>query len=96
MNIKRLIIHTGIGAALSLLLLSGCTKRPTLEEMAVLEQQIAAAESAEKKVSDLEREKANLEAELSSQQQTLADHESEFAEIKRRMEERGLQPGGAQ
>jgi Skp family chaperone for outer membrane proteins len=83
-KVKSLFAASLIG-----LLAMGCTRHPTPEELAILEDQIRAADSAEKRVEDLKQEKASLEAELQRQQKILADHEAEFEEIKRRMQERG-------
>lgn len=90
MDIKKLALRLSLAVAVCLSLMTGCTRHPTPEEMAILEQQIIAAEAAEKKVEDLENEKATVEAELATQKRSLADHETEFEEIKRRMQERGL------
>jgi len=87
MNVKGLTAKLSVLAVLSVVLMSGCTRRPNAEELAILEQQIAAADAAEQRVADLEKEKARLQAELDRQQGILSDHEAEFEEIKRRMQE---------
>jgi hypothetical protein len=57
---------------------------PTPEELTLLEQQKQAADDAEARVAELENEKAGFERQLEASQKSLADHEAEFEEIKRR------------
>jgi hypothetical protein len=62
----------------------GCTRMPTPEELTLLEQQKQAADDAESRVAELENEKAGFERQLEASKKSLADHEAEFEEIKRR------------
>jgi peptidoglycan hydrolase CwlO-like protein len=63
----------------------GCGRTPTPEEMDALNRQIRAADAAEAKVSDLEREKARLQRELVNEQQKLEALKAEFEEVKQRV-----------
>lgn len=55
----------------------GCTKKPSQEEMSRLDESKAAAESAEKKLSELRQERIRLEAELDGKKKELQKMESE-------------------
>ena len=56
---------------------SGCTKKPSQEEISKLEQARVSAESAEKKLSELRQERMQLEQELQSKQSELSTKEQE-------------------
>jgi predicted RNase H-like nuclease (RuvC/YqgF family) len=77
-----------MAAALASVVAVGCTKYPSPEELSLLEQQIEAADAAEARVAELEKEKARLEAELERQKKILSEHEAEMEEIKRRLQEK--------
>lgn len=55
----------------------GCTKRPSEEELAKLEQARAAAESAERKLAELRSERMQLEQTLEQKKSELQAHEEE-------------------
>ena len=64
---------------------AGCTKKPSQDELTRLEEAKAAAESAEKKLSDLRRERQQLEQTLSQKQGDLKSQETERDSIKTKM-----------
>ena len=77
-NIKRLGITL---AAVVLPLVVGCGG-VSQEEMAALDKQALAAEAAEKKVSDLQAEKAQLESKLAEKKATKKALEEKLAGTK--------------
>ncbi|MGL1936654.1 MAG: hypothetical protein OCD01_16605 [Fibrobacterales bacterium] len=82
---KTLLSNTFKAATVGLILVAvGCTKMPSPEDLDKLEQQKSAADAAEQKVVELERQKATLQQELADVQALLAQHEQEFAELKNR------------
>ncbi len=56
--------------ALSFPVLGGCARRPSQQEISLLEEQRMAAEAAEMKVAELQSEKATLEQEIAEKQAT--------------------------
>jgi septal ring factor EnvC (AmiA/AmiB activator) len=64
---------------------SGCTKRPNQEELAKLQEAKSAAESAERKLSELRKERMDLEAQLQAKENELKSHETERDELKNKM-----------
>ena len=79
----RIALLAGAIAACSI----GCTKRPSEEELARLEQATAAAEAAERKLADLRNERMALESQLEGKKQELGQHEAERDDLKMKMEE---------
>lgn len=71
------VIYIGVFCALATIGWSGCTKKPSQEEVTKLEQARVAAESAEKKLSELRQERMQLEQDLQSKQSVLKDKETE-------------------
>ncbi len=71
------VIYIGFFSALVVIGWSGCTKKPSQEEVTKLEQARVAAESAEKKLSELRQERMQLEQDLQSKQSNLKDKENE-------------------
>ncbi|MBD3243543.1 MAG: hypothetical protein GF331_23335 [Chitinivibrionales bacterium] len=69
----------------------GCTKRPSEEELAKLEQATAAAEAAERKLAELRQERMALEQQLEMKKQELSQHEAERDDLKVKMEEYNAQ-----
>ena len=59
------------------LLTSGCTRKPSPDEINKLQEQRSAAESAEKKLSELRDERAKLEAQLEAKKTELKKAEEE-------------------
>lgn len=64
---------------------SGCTKKPSQDELTKLEDARSAAESAEKKLSDLRQERQQLEGTLSQKQEKLKSEEQERDGIKEKL-----------
>ncbi len=58
--------------------LTGCTKKPGAEETGKLDEARVAAESAEKKLSELRLERMQLEQQLQSKQQELQGQEEDL------------------
>jgi len=79
---KKLIYSIAIIGAV--LVASGCTKMPSPEDLDKLSQQKAAADAAEARVAELEKQKAQLQQDLADVQAVLKQHEDEFAELKQR------------
>ena len=70
-------------AALGLSLFLGqCSKKPSQEELTRLEESRAAAEAAEKKLSDLRKERMELEASLEGKKGELQKLESERDQLR--------------
>ena len=73
-------------ALISTLLLSGgfvgCTKKPSNEESSKLDEAKAAAESAERKLSDLRMERMKLEQELGGAQSQEQGEKQELENLK--------------
>jgi septal ring factor EnvC (AmiA/AmiB activator) len=74
-----------VGAVLGLLIMNGCTKRPSEQELQKLEEARMAAESAESKLADLKNERAQLEKSLEDKQTELRQHEAERDDLKQKM-----------
>ena len=62
--------------------LVGCTKKPTNQDVSKLEEARAAAESAERKLSELRQERMRLEQELQNKQSELNANEKERDDLK--------------
>lgn len=78
----RLIAVASLIATLGI---NGCTKKPNQEEMGKLEQARTAAESAEKKFSELKSERVQLEQTLEQKKQDLKQNEDERDDLKAKM-----------
>jgi len=65
--------------------LVGCTKKPAKEDISKLEEARAAAESAERKLSELRQERMKLEQELQSKQSELNSNEQERDDLKNKV-----------
>jgi uncharacterized protein YcfL len=82
---RRFIRKLGIGlAAIALPLVVGCGG-VSQEEMAALDKQRLAAESSEKKVADLQAEKARLEHKLAEKKATKKALEQKLAATKQNL-----------
>jgi hypothetical protein len=60
---------------------AGCTKKPSTEEVSKLEEARVAAESAEKKLSELRQERMLLEQDLQGKQADLSTQEQQAKEL---------------
>jgi flagellar biosynthesis chaperone FliJ len=67
--------------------LSGCTKKPTTEETGKLEEARSAAESAERKLSELRQERIALEQQLQGKQKELDGQKEELNSLNADSEE---------
>ncbi|MBD3393224.1 MAG: hypothetical protein GF418_13955 [Chitinivibrionales bacterium] len=85
MRFNRITRYLVLGSFVALVTMSGCTKRPSEEELAKLEEAKAAAESAERKLAELRRERMDLESQLQSKEDELRNHEMERDELKEKM-----------
>ncbi|MBD3421689.1 MAG: hypothetical protein GF398_16355 [Chitinivibrionales bacterium] len=74
-----------IGALVAAMGLGGCTKRPSEEQLAKLDEARQAAEAAEKKLAELRSERMQLESALAEKQAELARHEEERDDLKIKM-----------
>ena len=66
----------------AMLISGGCTKKPSQEELTRLEESKAAAEAAEKKLSELRSERQGLESTLDGKKQELQKLETEKETLK--------------
>lgn len=91
LGMKKISRYVLLGSVAVLVGLTGCTKKPTQEELTKLEEARAAAESAEKKLAELRSERMALEAKLGEKKDELAEHEAERDDLKQKMEEHDAQ-----
>jgi septal ring factor EnvC (AmiA/AmiB activator) len=84
---KKVLMGCIVGSFIACALLTGtgCTKRPNADELARLEEARSAAESAEKKLAELKRERMDLETTLQQKQSELRRHEEERDDLKMKM-----------
>jgi len=71
----------------SLVVVTGCTRYASEEQLKQLEETKSAALSAEKKVEDLNTEKANLQKELEAKKKELEAVKEERETVKKRLKE---------
>jgi septal ring factor EnvC (AmiA/AmiB activator) len=91
MRFHKFSRYAVLGSFAALCVLGGCTKKPSQEELARLEEARAAAESAERKLAELRRERMALEDQLSQKQTELQRHEEEREDLKQKMEQHQAQ-----
>jgi septal ring factor EnvC (AmiA/AmiB activator) len=80
-----MLAYVAIASVLAMGNLTGCTKKPSQEELAKLEQARSAAESAEKKLAELRAERSQLEQTLDQKKGELKEHENERDDLKAKM-----------
>ncbi|MGM0444547.1 MAG: hypothetical protein ACQEQV_10195 [Fibrobacterota bacterium] len=85
---KRLFKLTAAGAAVSALMLTGCTKHPDEAQLNRLEDARGAAKSAEQTKYQKVEERRKLEQQVEAKQGTLDRHKEERDDIEKKMEER--------
>jgi hypothetical protein len=73
-----------IGSFLAMATVAGCTKKPNKEELTKVDEAKTAAESAEKKLSELRQERMQLENSLQQKQSDLRQNESERDDVKKK------------
>jgi septal ring factor EnvC (AmiA/AmiB activator) len=71
------VLVFGIGS-----MMTGCTKKPSTQEVSKLEDARSAAEGAEKKLAELKQERLKLEQDLQSKQTELHKNEQERDSLK--------------
>ena len=74
---RKLWCYVGLAAMIAGLTLGGCTKKPSQEELQRLDESKAAAEAAERKLSELRQERMRLESELDGKKNELQSLENE-------------------
>jgi septal ring factor EnvC (AmiA/AmiB activator) len=82
--VRRFGLFFVIGSFLAMASLTGCTKKPNKEELTKVDEAKTAAESAEKKLSELRQERAQLETTLQQKQTDLRQSESERDDVKKK------------
>ena len=83
-NLTKLARFLLIGSFIAMAGISGCTKKPSQDELTKLDEAKQAAESAEKKLSELKQERVQLEATLQSKQTELKQNEDERDDLKKK------------
>jgi peptidoglycan hydrolase CwlO-like protein len=68
-----------------LMLSTGCTKKPSQEELSKLNEARMSAEAAEKKLADLKAERVQLEAQLEAKKEELKKAEEERDAVKAKL-----------
>ncbi len=84
---KAISVAVLLAFMLGSLTLSGCTKYANEDELRKLDEKQAAALAAEKKVQELEAEKADLERELQAKKAELDKTNKEKAVVQERLSE---------
>ncbi len=84
-SVKKVIQVVLAGSMIATIGLTGCTKRPSEEELAKLEEARSAAESAERKLAELRKERMDLENQLAEKKSELQLHEEERDELQEKM-----------
>lgn len=74
-----------IGSFVAMAALTGCTKKPSQDELTKLDEAKTAAESAEKKLTDLRQERVQLENTLQQKQTDLRQNEAGRDDVKKKM-----------
>ncbi|MFH0921896.1 MAG: hypothetical protein V1913_16230 [Fibrobacterota bacterium] len=79
---KKYLVFTLLAVFSTGLLSSGWARKANVEEMTKLQEQVQAAETAEKKLADLTAQKADLESQLEAKKQELKKTEEELSAVK--------------
>ncbi len=72
------------GSFLAMAAMTGCTKKPSQDEMTKVEEAKTAAENAEKKLTELRQERVQLENSLQQKQTEVKQGETERDEVKKK------------
>jgi septal ring factor EnvC (AmiA/AmiB activator) len=83
---KKFAYFLTVGSCIFFCGFSGCTKKPSKEDITKLEEARNAAESAERKLADLRQERMELEKQLVQKEAELKQHETERDELKQKMQ----------
>ncbi len=73
-----------LGSFLAMAGLTGCTKKPNKEELTKVDEAKTAAESAEKKLTELRQERMQLENTLQQKQADVRQSEAERDDVKKK------------
>jgi hypothetical protein len=73
-----------IGSFLAMASMTGCTKKPSKDELTKVDEAKVAAENAEKKLSELRQERVQLETTLQQKQSDLRQNEGERDDAKKK------------
>ena len=73
-----------IGSFLAMAAVTGCTKKMNKEELTKVDEAKTAAESAEKKLTELRQERMQLETTLQQKQNDLRQNEGERDDVKKK------------
>jgi hypothetical protein len=82
--LRRLGCFLLMGSFIAMTGVTGCTKKPNKEELTKVEEAKSAAESAERKLSELRQERVTLESTLQQKQADLQKNESERDDVKKK------------
>ena len=82
MSMKRFVPLMLAAIVGGTMLVTGCTKKPSQDELTRLEEAKAAAESAEHKLDELRQERVSLEQQLSQKEGELKTNEQERDNLK--------------
>jgi septal ring factor EnvC (AmiA/AmiB activator) len=82
---NKLLVLVAAASLIAMVNLSGCTKKPSAEELTKLEQARSAAEGAEKKLAELRAERQQLEQQLEAKKGELKVNEEERDDVKQKM-----------
>jgi len=74
-----------IGSFVAMAGVSGCTKKPSQDELTKLDDAKMAAESAEKKLTELRAQRVEMENTLQQKQTDLHQNEAERDDVKKKM-----------
>lgn len=83
-KVKSTAVILSIALLSMVLVFGGCTKYASQDDLDALDLQRQAALSAEERVQELEREKADLEGQISQKQQELREKEDLLEQIRGR------------
>jgi hypothetical protein len=83
-DIRMLTRFLFIGTFFAMAAVTGCTKKPSQDELTKVEEAKTAAESAEKKLSELRTERVQLETSLQQKQTDLHQNEAERDDMKKK------------
>jgi len=82
---KKKIAFLMVFLVAGLMLSTGCTKKPSQEELSKLNEARMSAEAAEKKLADLKAERVQLETQLEAKKEELKKAEEERDAVKAKL-----------
>ncbi|MFP4522374.1 MAG: hypothetical protein ACLFQK_09535 [Fibrobacterota bacterium] len=84
-TLKRIMVLAALLMLIASIGLTGCTKKPSQEELQKLEEAKQAAEDAEQKLADLRSQRSSLESQLETKKEELRKAEEERDAIKQKL-----------